>query len=175
MCPRGLSLKSRSISLSKDALALWGLWLFRFAPQLMHHPEMRNDSAGHGRVFVVSDAKLRAGLPHDMIYRRIMDMADPGKEMVFDLEIKASDIPGDDLIAGGEIRSGLYLMDRPFFFQLYCRIRFDVFETCGLHNMRQLKHDGQDKAKDEMHAGKTPEPGLPAYKIDGYQHIEQEV
>ena len=102
-------------------------------------------------------------------------MADPGKEMVFDLEIKTSDIPGDELVPGGKIRGSLYLVDCPFFFQLYCRICFDMLETRGLHNMRQLKHDGQDKAKDEMHAGKTSEPGLPAYKIDGYQHIEQEV
>ena len=59
----------------------------RPSSQLSHHPEMRSNSAGHGRKFVIIDIELLAGLLYDLTDRRIMHMTYAGKQMMFYLEI----------------------------------------------------------------------------------------
>lgn len=136
---------------------------------------MGDNGAGHRWVFIIRDAKVCAGLPDDTVDRRVMDMADPGKKMVFYLKIQAADVPGDDLVPGCKIRGGLYLVNGPLLFQLYRFTRLDVCKFGAFYDMRQLENNSEYKTQYQVHRRKAYQPGLPADEIYRQHHIEQSI
>ncbi|SPZ94639.1 Uncharacterised protein [Sphingobacterium multivorum] len=59
-----------------------------------------------------------AGLLHNPIERRIMNMADLWKKVMFNLKIEAAKQPGKCFAARSKICGGLNLMNHPFFLDL---------------------------------------------------------
>src|SRR3989454_11651748 len=74
---------------------------------------MRRETSPERPVLRVLDPELSTGLFHEFRDRRVIDMAQPGEEVVLDLEIQAADEPRDNSAPPGEVHGGFRLMDRP--------------------------------------------------------------
>src|SRR5258705_11139116 len=64
-------------------------------------------------VLGVYDAKVSTRLFHQSRNRRVVDVADPRKQVVLDLEVQTAEEPRRDPARPSEVDGGLHLMDGP--------------------------------------------------------------
>ena len=67
-------------------------------------------SAAHRGEYRVWRAKFGTRALNDSAQGRVVDVADPGKQVVFDLVVQAARVPGHNGVVGGEVGRGLQLM-----------------------------------------------------------------
>ena len=77
---------------------------------------MRPDRSAHRRVGYIIDAKLLTNFFDDFADGRIVYVANPGKKMMLDLKVQATEIPVRQFVSRREIGSGFHLVNRPFVF-----------------------------------------------------------
>src|SRR3989337_70394 len=77
-------------------------------PHPSQPPEMRRDTCAEGLELRVPDPKVSAGLSHELGNRRVIDVADPWEQVVFDLKVQAADTPCDYSTTPGEVHGRLY-------------------------------------------------------------------
>ena len=90
----------------------------------------------------VLDPEVSTCLFHQPRERRVIDVADPWEQVVFDLKVQAAEEPRDDSAAPGEVHGGLRLMDCPRVFDapgfLSGQRKLRLF-----HAVCRLKHHAQ--------------------------------
>ena len=84
----------------------------------------------------IRDVEISAGCLDDRADSGVMDVANFGEEVVLDLEVQASTIPGGQLAVWREIRGCFDLMDCPLIFDL-CRVV--ARKGAGFDDMSNLK------------------------------------
>src|SRR6266852_5061547 len=94
-----------------------------------------------------------------------MDVADPGKQMVFDLKVQATDEPRDHATAPGEIDARLRLMD--------CPGGIDTSGTRSGHRELRLFHAVCHLEHHTQHATRH-QPGDPVVEEDDAGGMEQQ-
>src|SRR5690242_15925223 len=102
--------------------------------------KMRRHSRPEGFVFAVSHSKFLTGLLHERRDSGIMDVADFGKQMVFDLKVQAAQQPRCYAAAPSEVHSSFNLMYSPRVFDspsVWLRQR----KLRGFYAVRQLKNN----------------------------------
>ena len=105
---------------------------------------MRCNRQPHPGILNVGNVKLPAGFLDDLTNGRIMHMRYFGKQVVLNLEIESANQCGNELIAGGEIGSGLQLVNCPLILQAVIgHIRHGKMRM--LYSVSQLKHNAQYK------------------------------
>ena len=113
----------------------------------------------------VFDPELSTGLFHEFRDRGIIDVAEPGEEVVLDLEIQAADEPCDNSAPPGEVHGGLRLMDGPRVLDapsiLPGQRKLRLF-----HAMCDLKHHTQGHTRHQ--------PGYPVVEQDDPDGVEQQ-
>jgi hypothetical protein len=95
-----------------------------------------------GRVAHIGQRKFLTCLSHDSVYSGIMYMTNSRKQMMFNLKIQPTDIPGEQSVVWRKIRRGLHCMYGPFLVDC-AGVGIRCGEDSGLHGMGQLKHHGQ--------------------------------
>src|ERR1700730_7177105 len=104
---------------------------------------MGYDSTGHSWKFIVGNIKLFAGLLYYFPDGRVMNMADPGKQMMLHLKIQSSNKPGNNFIIRCKIGRCLHLKNGPFLLNplvvIFCHVmKFRVLNhVCKLKNQRK--------------------------------------
>ncbi len=89
-----------------------------------------------------------------------MNVADVRKQVVFNLKIKASNVPTKNPATLRKVGSGPELMYSPVVFKSSIRIRIRIFSS--INDMGRLENNRQNEAGDKMHdkeSGKDPVPG----------------
>src|SRR5687767_1115960 len=84
------------------------------------------------------------------------------KQVMFNLEIETTGVPGQEKIFSCKIRSGSQLMNGPFIFYNPVCIRQRLF--CSFHYMRHLKNGTHNNSGCYMHGAKTKQ-NLPPGEI----------
>src|ERR1700737_279340 len=107
---------------------------------------MRSYGLPHCGEFIVSDPKVPAGILYNLTDRRIMHVADTGKQMMFHLEVQSTNIPGNKFITRREIGRGLYLVNFPFFLYLFSVVLRYIDELSVFYHMRQLEYQGKSQS-----------------------------
>ena len=74
---------------------------------------VRADGAAQGVVRTVADSMRPAGRFDDGRDRRVVDVADLGKQVVLDLEVEPSQVPREEAVLACEVYGGLDLMRHP--------------------------------------------------------------
>src|SRR5207302_11145863 len=91
-----------------------------------------------------------ASLLDDPGERRVMQVANAGKQVVLHLEVEATQIPAEQRVRGGEVHRGRNLMLRPV------GLDAAAAEELGLsHAVRELEDGGEHVAQGED--AETPE------------------
>src|SRR5690349_4365487 len=85
---------------------------------------------------------------------RVVNMTDPGKQMMFNLVIKSSHGPGNKLIMWSKISCGLYLVHRPLCFN-HLIIYTYGFKFRPFYCMCQLKNKRNDHTCNYSHSQVT--------------------
>lgn len=103
------------------------------------------DGMDDGRKFIIGYIEFPAGLFDDLADFRIMHMADPGKEVMFDLVIQTAPKPAMPFLFGGKIGGGVDLMDGPVVFNDK-RFSLGLDKCCFFMHMGQLEDDRDQNA-----------------------------
>src|SRR5512134_2703298 len=74
----------------------------------------------HRFVFDIGNIEFSTGLLYDLIDFRIMDVRDPGEQMVLNLEVETTYQPTYHTVAGSKVGSCFQLVNSPFVLQLAC-------------------------------------------------------
>src|SRR6266508_1393586 len=82
-------------------------------PHPSQPPEMRRHTCPELLELRVPYPKIATGLFHEVRNRRVIDVADPWEQVVFDLKVQAANKPRDYSTTPGEVHGRLYLMDCP--------------------------------------------------------------
>ncbi len=91
-----------------------------------------------------------AGAFHQLGNGRVIDVADPGEQVMFDLEIEGSHQPCHRPVVAGIVDRGLHLMDGPRFFDAAgVGSRHGEFRL--FHDMHHLKHHAEREAQHSRH------------------------
>jgi hypothetical protein len=81
--------------------------------------------------------------------RGVMHAADFRKQMVFNLVVEATHVPGQQSVRGGEIGGGFHLVNQPFVFDSAVVVSGNEF---GFVNyVSHLEHNAQDPSGDQVH------------------------
>ena len=121
----------------------------------------------------VADAVGPAHALDDLRQCRVVDMADPRKQVVLDLEIQSADKPRQRTVFAREIHRGLDLMGCPIAIHDLCGQR--RFGEGGLAEaMGQLKDDGEQQAQDHVGEKKDGKHASPWMEEHGQDQREAE-
>jgi hypothetical protein len=93
--------------------------------------------------------------PNDGSDLPVMNVADIWKQVMFDLEIQTSNVPGKPFAVVPKIGRGQQLMYGPVIFKRSAFIRQRKLRA--LDNMSRLKYNGKDKSSDVMHRDQSDE------------------
>src|SRR5581483_5046361 len=74
---------------------------------------MGDDGGANGRLIVIRQTMLPGHPAHDLADRRIVHAADPGKEVVLDLEVETADVPRQPSVVSREVGGRVHLMEPP--------------------------------------------------------------
>lgn len=85
--------------------SLWGRHQLSMAKGF-HGPVMGRYGFGHFPIAMIGQIELAAFVTYNPADGRVVDMADPGKEVVFNLEVQPAHKPGDEPVARCEIGGG---------------------------------------------------------------------
>lgn len=85
---------------------------------------------------MIRDVELPAGLLYNFIDLRVVDMTDPGKQVMLYLKIQSAQEPEKKFALRGEVGSCADLMKCPFPFHFFTGRKFG-----DLHHVGQLKND----------------------------------
>ena len=91
---------------------------------------------------------------------RIVDAADIGEKMVFDLIIEPADVPGEKMVAGGEVGSGHHSVDEPGLFHGALGIWQGVVRA--FHDVGELEDQAEDEPRSQVH-GEVIDEELPGF------------
>lgn len=106
---------------------------------------MFDEPGPEGAVFGIFHPEFSAGLFHRLGHARVIDVANPGKEVVFEMKVQPPKKPGFDRAVPVKAKGYLGLMDGPGIFHLI-RV-FTGQRKIGLsHAMRELEYDAQRHA-----------------------------
>jgi len=98
---------------------------------------MGAEGGNHRPVHLVFDLVFVANPLDDASDLGIVDVANPGEEVVDDLEVQSPQVPGDQAVVRREISSGADLMDHPFGLDVAHRNRM----RCLLNDVGQREYD----------------------------------
>jgi hypothetical protein len=108
----------------------------RRSTQVLKEVDMSGYRLAEGGIGYIGDIEISAGCLDDGADCGVMDVADFGEQMVFDLVVQASTIPGGQLAVWRKIRCRFDLMDCPLIFDL-CRVI--ARKATGFDDMSNLK------------------------------------
>ena len=94
------------------------------------------------RLLMVRQAVRGCRLAHHPADARIVDAADLGEKMVFDLIIEPADVPGEKMVARGEVGGGHHLVDEPGLFHGALGIWQGVVRA--FHDVGELEDQAED-------------------------------
>ena len=136
---------------------------------------MRRDTCAEGRELRVSDPKVSAGLFRELWNRRVIDVADPWEQVVFDLKVQAANKPRDDSTTPGEVHGRLDLMDCPRVVDAPGN-RWGQRKLRLFHAVRHLEHHTQCHTRHQSgdHVVKEDDPDGVKQQRDPESHAEED-
>ena len=111
----------------------------------------------------VANAELGARRLHDLRDARVVHVADAREQVVLDLEVEPTHVPGQQPIAPREVDRGQHLMHRPRAWDALGPRR-PLGKIRLLHAVGEHEHDGQGGAEDERRRGVEEEHDPPRVK-----------